>query len=121
MDDLSIWSANWSAKTLATDPLLGEESMQNQYVSRSGEIALRLRMVDQITNTSKDLGPSYKSMGQTELDKTVVDKIADPLTHLVCKRAGSWYRNRKKNGWNLYPPKSAWPKNIRQKRSKRGC
>jgi two-component system chemotaxis sensor kinase CheA len=45
-----------------------------------------LQKQQQIRDTSKDLGKEIQLQingAETELDKTVVDKIADPLTHLV--------------------------------------
>ncbi len=105
MDDLinlvgELVIAAAGGETLARqqgNPLL-QESMStiNQYVEQIREIALRLRMVEigdtltrfhrLIRDTSKDLGKEIQLQingAETELDKTVVDKIADPLTHLV--------------------------------------
>jgi len=105
MDDLinlvgELVIAAAGGETLARqqgNPLL-QESMStiNQYVEQIREIALRLRMVeigDTLTrfhrltrDTSKELGKEIQLQingAETELDKTVVDKIADPLTHLV--------------------------------------
>ncbi len=45
-----------------------------------------LQKQQQIRDTSKDLGKEIQLQingAETELDKTVIDKIADPLTHLV--------------------------------------
>ncbi len=68
----------------------------NQHVEQIREVALRLRMVEigdtfmrfhrLVRDTSKELNKEihlHISGAETELDKTVVDKIADPLTHLV--------------------------------------
>lgn len=68
----------------------------NQHVEQIREVALRLRMVEigdtfmrfhrLVRDTSKELNKEIQlhiSGAETELDKTVVDKIADPLTHLV--------------------------------------
>ena len=105
MDDLinlvgELVIAAAGGETLARqqgNPLL-QESMStiNQHVEQIREIALRLRMVEigdtltrfhrLIRDTSKDLGKEIQLQingAETELDKTVVDKIADPLTHLV--------------------------------------
>jgi two-component system chemotaxis sensor kinase CheA len=105
MDDLinlvgELVIAAAGGETLArqqANPLL-QESMStiNQYVEQIREIALRLRMIEigdtltrfhrLIRDTSKELGKDIHLQingAETELDKTVVDKIADPLTHLV--------------------------------------
>jgi two-component system chemotaxis sensor kinase CheA len=71
-------------------------SVINRFVEEIREDALRLRMVEigetfsrfqrVIRDVSKDLGKEIvleTSGGETELDKTVVEKIGDPLTHLV--------------------------------------
>jgi two-component system chemotaxis sensor kinase CheA len=75
-----------------------QESMStiNQHVEQIREVALRLRMVEigdtfmrfhrLVRDTSKELDKEIQLIidgAETELDKTVVDKIADPLTHLV--------------------------------------
>ncbi|WP_024871974.1 chemotaxis protein CheA [Tolumonas lignilytica] len=68
----------------------------NQHVEQIREVALQLRMVEigdtfmrfhrLVRDTSKELNKEIQlhiEGADTELDKTVVDKIADPLTHLV--------------------------------------
>lgn len=77
-------------------PLQEAISTINQRVEQIREVALRLRMVEigdtlmrfhrLIRDTSKELGKEIQLQiqgAETELDKTVVDKIADPLTHLI--------------------------------------
>lgn len=71
-------------------------SVITQHVEQIREVALRLRMVEigdtfmrfhrLVRDTSKELQKDIQlqiSGAETELDKTVIDKIADPLTHLV--------------------------------------
>lgn len=71
-------------------------SVITQHVEQIREVALRLRMVEigdtfmrfhrLVRDTSKELHKDIQlqiSGAETELDKTVIDKIADPLTHLV--------------------------------------
>lgn len=81
----------------AGNPMLLESmSGINRHVEQIREAALRLRMVEigdtfmrfnrVVRDTSKDLKKEINLViegAETELDKTVVDKIADPLTHLV--------------------------------------
>lgn len=71
-------------------------AMINRFVEEIREDALRLRMVEigetfnrfqrVVRDVSKEIGKDIVleiSGGDTELDKTVVEKIGDPLTHLV--------------------------------------
>lgn len=81
----------------AGNPMLLESmSGINRHVEQIREAALRLRMVEigdtfmrfnrVVRDTSKDLNKEINLViegAETELDKTVIDKIADPLTHLV--------------------------------------
>ena len=74
------------------------ESIQavHQHVEQIRETALKLRMVEVgetfnrfhrvVRDVSQELGKQIQLSlrgGETELDKSVIDKIADPLTHLV--------------------------------------
>ena len=84
------------ANSLGHDPLSESMSVLSRLVEEIRDSALRLRMV-QIGDTfnrfqrvvrdiSQELSKDIKlevSGGDTELDKTVVEKIGDPLMHLV--------------------------------------
>ncbi len=105
MDDLinlvgELVIATASGENLARhagNPQLHEAmSVITQHVEQIREVALRLRMVEigdtfmrfnrLVRDSSKELGKDIHlqiSGAETELDKTVIDKIADPLTHLV--------------------------------------
>lgn len=84
------------ARQLGNPMLLESMSGINRHVEQIRESALRLRMVEigdtfmrfnrVVRDTSKDLHKEINLViegAETELDKTVIDKIADPLTHLV--------------------------------------
>lgn len=77
-------------------PLKESMSTINQRVEQIREIALRLRMVEiretfmrfnrLVRDTSQELHKSIELTiegAETELDKAVIEKLADPLTHLV--------------------------------------
>jgi two-component system, chemotaxis family, sensor kinase CheA len=96
--ELVIASAGGETLARQQGNSLLQESMStiNQHVEQIREIALRLRMVEigdtfmrfhrLVRDTSKELKKDIQLQiegAETELDKTVVDKIADPLTHLV--------------------------------------
>ena len=89
-------SANMHALSSGNDLLV--ESMSNtlRLVEEMRDTALRLRMVQigetfnrfqrVVRDTSRELQKDIKLVtqgGETELDKTVVEKIGDPLMHLV--------------------------------------
>jgi len=84
------------AKRKADSELLSAVSAINRHVEQIREAALRLRMVEigetfvrfqrLVRDASQDLGKqlSLKIEGaETELDKSVVERISEPLTHLV--------------------------------------
>lgn len=84
------------AKDLDDEPLQESLSLMNRLVEEIRDSALRLRMVQigetfnrfqrVVRDVSKELNKDIIldiSGAETELDKTVVEKIADPLMHLV--------------------------------------
>lgn len=84
------------AKRHANSELLGAVSAINRHVEQIRESALRLRMVEigdtfsrfqrVIRDVSQELGKKITLQvdgGETELDKSVVERISEPLTHLV--------------------------------------
>lgn len=84
------------AKDLDDEPLQESLSLMNRLVEEIRDSALRLRMVQigetfnrfqrVVRDVSKELNKAITldiSGAETELDKTVVEKIADPLMHLV--------------------------------------
>lgn len=96
--ELVISSAEVKVKTAQTGWGDLEESVENveHLVENIRDIALQLRMVPigdtfsrfrrVVRDVSKDLGKEIDlkiTGGESELDKTVVEKINDPLTHLV--------------------------------------
>lgn len=89
-------SASLIAKRSSDGALLEAMSAMGRLVEGIRDSALSLRMVEiaetfnrfqrVVRDVSKELGKEITlkiSGGETELDKTVVEKIADPLTHLV--------------------------------------
>ncbi|WP_409420750.1 chemotaxis protein CheA [Pseudaeromonas sp. ZJS20] len=84
------------AKRKADGELLSAVSAINRHVEQIRESALRLRMVEigetfvrfqrLVRDASQDLGKQLTLRiegGETELDKSVVERISEPLTHLV--------------------------------------
>jgi len=84
------------ARDLDDEPLQESLSLMNRLVEEIRDSALRLRMVQigetfnrfqrVVRDVSKELNKDIRldiSGAETELDKTVVEKIADPLMHLV--------------------------------------
>lgn len=84
------------AKDLDDEPLQESLSLMNRLVEEIRDSALRLRMVQigetfnrfqrVVRDVSKELNKDIRldiSGAETELDKTVVERIADPLMHLV--------------------------------------
>ena len=79
------------------DPTLSEASNNlSRLIGEIREISLKLRMVQigdsfaKYNRTTRDLGRElgkkvklYISGAETELDKTIVEKILDPLTHII--------------------------------------
>lgn len=89
-------STDLIAQRLNDETLLEANSMVNRLVEEIRDTALRLRMVQigetfsrfhrVVRDVSKELGKEIRLVvagGETELDKTVVEKIGDPLMHLV--------------------------------------
>lgn len=87
---------NLSALQTGVPELLEAASLMNRLVENVRDSALQLRMVQigatfnkfqrVVRDVSKELGKDIRleiSGAETELDKTVVEKIGDPLTHLV--------------------------------------
>ena len=87
---------NLSALKSGVPELLEAASLMNRLVENVRDSALQLRMVQigatfnkfqrVVRDVSKELGKDIRleiSGAETELDKTVVEKIGDPLTHLV--------------------------------------
>jgi two-component system chemotaxis sensor kinase CheA len=87
---------NLSALKSGVPELLEAASLMNRLVENVRDSALQLRMVQigatfnkfqrVVRDVSKELGKDIRleiSGADTELDKTVVEKIGDPLTHLV--------------------------------------
>lgn len=96
--ELIIASAgiNLSAQKTGLAELLEAASVMNRLVENIRDSALQLRMVQigatfnkfqrVVRDVSKEIGKDIVleiSGAETELDKTVVEKIGDPLTHLV--------------------------------------
>lgn len=96
--ELVIASASANMHAIASGNDLLVESMSNtlRLVEEMRDAALRLRMVQigetfnrfhrVVRDTSRDLKKEIKLViqgGETELDKTVVEKIGDPMMHLV--------------------------------------
>ena len=96
--ELIIASAgiNLSAVKSGIPELLEAASVMNRLVENIRDSALQLRMVQigatfnkfqrVVRDVSKEIGKDIRleiSGAETELDKTVVEKIGDPLTHLV--------------------------------------
>lgn len=89
-------STNLIARRLADESLLEANSVIRRLVEEIRDTALRLRMVpigetfnrfhrivrDAARELDKDIHLEVQG-GETELDKTMVEKIGDPLTHLV--------------------------------------
>ncbi len=89
-------SASLLARNCGNAPLQEATSVINRFVEEIREDALSLRMVEigetfnrfarVVRDVSKEIGKDIGleiSGADTELDKTVVEKIGDPLTHLV--------------------------------------
>ncbi|MDD2609938.1 MAG: chemotaxis protein CheA [Giesbergeria sp.] len=89
-------SVNLCALKSASPELLEAASVMNRLVENVRDSALQLRMVQigatfnkfqrVVRDVSKEIGKDIAleiSGAETELDKTVVEKISDPLTHLV--------------------------------------
>lgn len=89
-------SINLTAQKSGLPALLEAASVMNRLVENIRDSALQLRMVQigatfsrfqrVVRDVSADLGKDIRleiSGAETELDKTVVEKIGDPLTHLV--------------------------------------
>jgi two-component system chemotaxis sensor kinase CheA len=87
---------NLSAQKAGIPALLEAASVMNRLVENVRDSALQLRMVQigatfnkfqrVVRDVSKEIGKDIRleiSGAETELDKTVVEKIGDPLTHLV--------------------------------------
>ena len=88
--------ANLQATRLGDEGLLESMSSVNRLVEEIRDNALRLRMVQigetfnrfqrVVRDVSRELGKDIELLingAETELDKTVVEKIGDPLMHLV--------------------------------------
>ena len=84
------------AQQLGNNPLIESISVMARLVEEIRDSALQLRMVQigetfnrfqrVVRDVSRELGKDIRleiSGGETELDKTVVEKIGDPLMHLV--------------------------------------
>ena len=84
------------ARRLGDDPLVESMSVMSRLVEEIRDSALRLRMVQigetfnrfnrVVRDVSSELGKDIRLEivgAETELDKTVVEKIGDPLMHLV--------------------------------------
>jgi two-component system chemotaxis sensor kinase CheA len=84
------------ARRLADEALLEANSVIRRLVEEIRDTALRLRMVPIgdtfnrfhriVRDSARELGKGIELVvqgGETELDKTMVEKIGDPLTHLV--------------------------------------
>ena len=84
------------ARSKADSELLASVASINRHVEQIRESALRLRMVEigetfvrfqrMIRDAGQELGKSISlhiEGGETELDKSVVERISEPLTHLV--------------------------------------
>lgn len=89
-------SVNLCALKSASPELLEAASVMNRLVENVRDSALQLRMVQigatfnkfqrVVRDVSKEIGKNIAleiSGAETELDKTVIEKISDPLTHLV--------------------------------------
>lgn len=89
-------ATNLIAQQLSNETLFEANSVVRRLVEEIRDTALRLRMVPigdtfnrfhrVVRDVSKDLNKEIELViegGETELDKTVVEKIADPLMHLV--------------------------------------
>jgi two-component system chemotaxis sensor kinase CheA len=87
---------NLSAQKAGIPALLEAASVMNRLVENVRDSALQLRMVQigatfnkfqrVVRDVSKEIGKDIRleiNGAETELDKTVVEKIGDPLTHLV--------------------------------------
>lgn len=87
---------NLIANSIGHAPLVESMSVMSRLVEEIRDSALRLRMVQigetfnrfqrVVRDVSRELGKDIKleiNGGETELDKTVVEKIGDPLMHLV--------------------------------------
>ncbi|OCW25398.1 chemotaxis protein CheA [Pseudomonas aylmerensis] len=93
---ISTAGAQMQAKRTGDNACIESALAVHQHVEQIRESALKLRMVEVgetfnrfhrvVRDVSKQLGKHIQlgiRGGDTELDKTVIDKIADPLTHLV--------------------------------------
>lgn len=89
-------SATLLAQRLGDGPMQEATAVISRFVEEIREDALQLRMVAvgetfsrfhrMVRDTSRELGKDIRldiSGADTELDKTVIEKIGDPLTHLV--------------------------------------
>jgi two-component system, chemotaxis family, sensor kinase CheA len=89
-------SASLLAQCAKNAPLQEATAVISRFVEEIREDALRLRMVEigetfnrfqrVVRDVSRDLGKDIELRiggAETELDKTVIEKIGDPLTHLV--------------------------------------
>jgi len=85
-----------TAKRLGDTALMESASMLSRLVEEIREVALRLRMVQigetfarfqrVVRDMARDLDKEAKLIvtgADTELDKTMVERLADPLTHLI--------------------------------------
>ncbi len=100
------------AHTLGNSRLMESMSVMSRLVEEIRDSALRLRMIPigdmfnrfqrVVRDVSKELGKNIRlevNGGDTELDKTVIEKISDPLMHLV--------RNAMDHGLEAHAERSA--------------
>ncbi|WP_273826033.1 chemotaxis protein CheA [Pseudomonas asplenii] len=93
---ISTASAQMQARRSSDSGCMEATQAVHQHVEQIREAALKLRMVEVgetfnrfhrvVRDVSQELGKNIQLSlvgGETELDKSVIDKIADPLTHLV--------------------------------------
>jgi len=93
---ISTASAQMQARRSTDSGCMEATQAVHQHVEQIREAALKLRMVEVgetfnrfhrvVRDVSQELGKNIQLSlvgGETELDKSVIDKIADPLTHLV--------------------------------------
>ncbi len=93
---ISAAGAQLRAQFQGDGPCIEATQAVNQHVELIREAALKLRMIEigdtfnrfhrVVRDVSQQLGKSIRLQIQgadTELDKSVIDKLADPLTHLV--------------------------------------
>ncbi|QXI28825.1 chemotaxis protein CheA [Pseudomonas vanderleydeniana] len=93
---ISTASAQMQVRRSSDSGCMEATQAVHQHVEQIREAALKLRMVEVgetfnrfhrvVRDVSQELGKNIQLSllgGETELDKSVIDKIADPLTHLV--------------------------------------